>query len=279
MIDQLETIKEGDLQTLEQSVLKASLSLGRTMLEQILTHAAQEAERPSKREGECGHRQRLVGLRSKQLHTLMGKVTIARAYSQCVVEKGEQSTACLAQRCGVDRAQEVVILGDGARWIRRLAEEHFPHATQIVDLYHAREHVWNVANAVYGSGTADGAAWAKQADDLLTHGQIEELVQLLEQLPAIPAQSGAARSLPEIEADYFLSNAERMRYPIFRAKGMHLGSGIAEAACKTVVSTRAKRSGMRWTPQGLDAVLALRTCVLNHSYDSFWEQSQPLLAA
>lgn len=462
MIEQLETIQEGDLQTLEQSVLQACLSLGRTMLEQILNHAAQEAARPSKREGECGHRPRLVGMRSKQLHTLMGKVTIERAYYQCLREKGEQSTACshgqapydgvwgpfagrtspgvqkllgklvsrstleeavdtftsilplpmserqalnliqpvgeavreqeeqqvqalfaqapasstppaeqssarslpvirrlyseadgvmarirrgsvtmeeaetqrkgdvyreikagavfeglpgrerwelvpgvfvdepgpiqyvarrlsaeefgrllyaLAQRCGVDRAQEVVILGDGAHWIRRLAEEHFPQATQIVDLYHAREHVWNVANAVYGSGTAAGATWAKQANGLLTHGQIEELVQLIERLPAIPAPSGASRSLPAIEADYFRSNAERMRYPTFRAKGMHLGSGIAEAACKTVVSTRAKRSGMRWTPQGLDAVLALRTCVLNHSYASFWEQSQPLLAA
>jgi len=94
MIDDLETIKEGDLQTLEQSVLKACLSLGRTMLEQIFTHAAQEAERPSKREGACGHKQHLVGMRSKQLHTLMGKVTIARAYYQCVVETGEQSAAC-----------------------------------------------------------------------------------------------------------------------------------------------------------------------------------------
>ena len=94
MIDHLETIQEGDLQTLEQSVLKACLSLGRTMMEQILNHGAEEAERPSKREGECGHKQRLVEMRSKQLHTLMGKVTIERAYSQCLVEKGEQSGEC-----------------------------------------------------------------------------------------------------------------------------------------------------------------------------------------
>lgn len=52
---------------------------------------------------------------------------------------------------------------------------------------------------------------------------------------------------------------------------MHLGSGLGEAACKTVVGTRAKRSGMRWTPEGLDALLPLRTAVLNHPYDSFWE--------
>jgi hypothetical protein len=185
----------------------------------------------------------------------------------------------LAQRCGVERAQEVVILGDGARWIRHVVEDHFPTAVQIVDLSHAREHLWNVANAVHGPGTPQGAAWAKQADELLTHGQIEELVRMIEKLPAIPALPGASRSIPEIEADYFLSNAERMRYPTFRAKGMHIGSGIAEAACKTVVSTRAKKSGMRWTPDGLDAVLALRTSVLNQSYNSFWDQSRPFLAA
>jgi hypothetical protein len=461
MIDHLETIKEGDLQTLEQSVLRACLSVGRTMMEQILNHTAEEADRPCRREGACGHEQRLVGIRPKQLHTLMGKVTIRRAYYQCKVQEEELSATCshgqapwdvvwgqiagrtspgvqrllgklvsrltlseavdtftdilplpvserqalnliqplgealseqeeeqvqalfaqaatkemqaaeqaavlgpairrlyietdgvtarirrgsvpmeeaetkrkgdvyreikvgavfegipgrerselvpgvfldepgpiqyvarrltveafgrflyaLAQRCGVDRAQEVVVLGDGARWIRHVVEDHFPHATHIVDLYHAREHVWNVANAVYGSGTPQAAVWAKQADDRLTYGQIEELVHMIEQLPSIPALPGASRSIPEIEAEYFLSNAQRMRYPAFRAKGMHIGSGIAEAACKTVVSTRAKKSGMRWTPDGLNAVLALRTSVLNQSYNSFWDQSRPLLAA
>jgi hypothetical protein len=173
----------------------------------------------------------------------------------------------------------VVVLGDGARWIRGLVEEHFPNAVHIVDLYHAREHVWNVANAVYGPATPQGAAWAKQADDLLSDGKIEQLIELIEELPAISAEPDASRSIAEMEADSFRSNAQRMRYPAFGAKGMHIGSGIAEAACKTVVSPRAKRAGMRWTPEGLDAVLALRTSVLNQSSDSFWEEPDPLLAA
>lgn len=77
---------------------------------------------------------------------------------------------------------------------------------------------------------------------------------------------------------YFISNAARMRYPAFRLQGMQIGSGIAEAACKTVVSTRAKRAGMRWTPNGLDAVLALRVAVLNGTYDQFWKQRPHLVA-
>jgi hypothetical protein len=63
-----------------------------------------------------------------------------------------------------------------------------------------------------------------------------------------------------------------MRYPTFRAQGMHLGSGIAEAACKSIVSTRAKRSDMRWTPEGIEVLLPLRTSVLNGAYDSLWEK-------
>jgi hypothetical protein len=89
---------------------------------------------------------------------------------------------------------------------------------------------------------------------------------------------GESRSIPERAVDYFTTNAERMRYPAFRAQGMHVGSGIAEAACKTVVATRLKRSGMRWTPAGLDALLPLRTSVLNQTYDAFW-LNQPRLVA
>jgi hypothetical protein len=184
----------------------------------------------------------------------------------------------LAQACGVQEGDEVVVLGDGAAWIWRLAQDHFPQAVHIVDLWHAREHVWKVANAVYGRGKQPAATWAKQACDWLSEGNIELLIHAIEVLPPIAPEAGASRSVPEIEADYFRINAERMRYPIFRAKDMHLGSGIAEAACKTVVSTRAKRSGMRWTPQGLDAVLALRTAVLNKTYKAFWQQRPYLVA-
>jgi hypothetical protein len=184
----------------------------------------------------------------------------------------------LAQHCGIERAKQVVILGDGAAWIWRLVAEHFPQAVQIVDLWHAREHVWKVAHAVFGRGTPQEAAWAACACELLSEGKIEALVTMIEQLPAIPPEPEAARSVPEIEADYFRSNVQRMRYPIFRAQGMQIGSGIAEAACKTVVSTRAKRAGMRWTPDGLDAVLALRTAVLNGTYRDLWKERFHLIA-
>lgn len=184
----------------------------------------------------------------------------------------------LARQSGLEQAKQIVILGDGAPWIWKLADQHFPGAIQIVDLYHAQEHVWQVARAVYGPQTEAATAWAKAACDLLVHGNIEELVTTLAALPPIAPLSGESRSVPEKAVDYFTTNAEQMRYPAFRTQGMHIGSGIAEAACKTVVSTRLKRSGMRWTPGGLDALLPLRTSVLNKTYDRFWEGQSRLVA-
>jgi hypothetical protein len=178
----------------------------------------------------------------------------------------------LAVEQGLSLAKQVVVLGDGAPWLWRVAEEHFPDAVQIVDVWHARQHVWDVAHTVFGRSHPDGIAWAKQACDWLVHGQIETLLKAIAALPAVAPSPGQSKSVPEQAIGYFTTNAARMRYPTFRAQGMQIGSGIAEATCKTVVSTRAKRAGMRWTPQGLDALLPLRTSVLNGSYDAFWQR-------
>jgi hypothetical protein len=179
---------------------------------------------------------------------------------------------------GLHRAVQIVVLGDGALWIWKQADEHFPGAVQIVDLYHAKEHVWEVAHAVYGRQGQDACIWAEQACTLLVNGQIEELVTLISKLPSLPPAEGSGRSVPERAVDYFTSNAERMRYSQFRAQGMHVGSGIAEAACKTVVGVRAKGTGMRWTPDGLDAILPLRTAKLSGTYDQFCEEHSRLVA-
>jgi hypothetical protein len=184
----------------------------------------------------------------------------------------------LACQAGLARTEQVVIIGDGAHWIWDLADEQFPGAVQIVDLYHAQEHIWDVAHAAFGRTTAQGISWAKQACDLLVHGLIEDLVTLIGQLPAIAPPPGQSKSIPQQAIGYFSTNAERMRYLTFRAQGMHVGSGIAEAACKRVVSTRFKQTGMRWTPDGLDAILPLRTAKLNRSFDLFWQTQAQLVA-
>jgi hypothetical protein len=123
----------------------------------------------------------------------------------------------LAQQSGLSRAKQVVVLGDGAPWIWKVVAEHFPGAVQIVDLYHAQQHVWEVAHAVFGRSSQDGCIWATEACTLLVQGQIEELVALIGKLPTIPPAPGERRSVPEKAVDYFSTNAARMRYPAFRA--------------------------------------------------------------
>src|SRR3989440_7685365 len=99
----------------------------------------------------------------------------------------------LARQCGLEQAQQVVVLGDGAPWIWNLAAEHFPGAVQIVDLYHAKEHVWDVAHAVFGRGTAAGKAWATHACSLLEQGQSEALLCAIQALLSIPPEPAQAR--------------------------------------------------------------------------------------
>lgn len=170
---------------------------------------------------------------------------------------------------GLGRAAEVVVLGDGAHWIWQLAEEHFPGAVQILDFWHASEWVWKVANAVWGEGSGQAKSWAEeQVTEHLIRGDAEGLVLAIKGLPAIAPPPGANRSVPGQAAEYFLSNAERMRYPEYRAKGMEIGSGTVESAGKRVVGQRCKGPGMRWSALGLKAVLQLRTLVLNERYDT-----------
>lgn len=453
----LAKIEEGDLQQVEQEVFSSMMRLGRRCLEQVVDQQASTAASPARRVGSCGHRQRLVSQRQRQVLTLLGPIRIQRAYDQCLSAEGqareEQESTCshgeapfdqqwglssqrsspgmqrlisylsalltqqevaeaisrllpctisarqvlnvshlvgeaflrredelvqqflaegankytseaeqraaraepikrlcveidgimarlrrgsvpmekqeqerqgdvyrevkvgavfigepgrqrsklvpavfvdtagpiryvarrttaedfgprlstLAQSMGLQRAKQVVILADGAKWIWNLAEEQFPGAVQIVDEYHARQHIWEMARAAFATDVGSGETWARAVIEQLSEDQIEEVIAAIEALPPLAPEPGKARSLLEIEADYFRSNRQRMRYPFYRAQGMHLGSGIAEAACKTVVSTRAKRAGMRWTPDGLDALLALRTSVLNQQFDRDWQ--------
>jgi len=170
---------------------------------------------------------------------------------------------------GLSRARKIVILGDGAEWIRTLAELHFPDAIHIVDLYHARQHLWDVARALFPNDPISQKAWMKvHQKRLLDKGKIEKLVAALRSL--LPAHPQAAAKLQD-EADYFEKNAERMRYPKFRRQHLFVGSGVIEAGCKTVIGSRLKQSGMFWTVRGANAILALRCAHLNNRFETYWE--------
>jgi hypothetical protein len=170
-----------------------------------------------------------------------------------------------ATRRGFDQAPRQVVLGDGALWIWNLADEHFPGAIQIVDLYHAKEHLSDVAKAIYGAGSNLGEQWAKQQRNQLDDGSINDILTALD----VHAQANEkARKC----VDYVTRNRNRMRYPEFRAQGLCVGSGVVEAGCKTAIGVRCKRAGMHWTVAGADAIIALRCCILSGRFEDFWER-------
>ena len=174
-----------------------------------------------------------------------------------------------AWKRGWSRAQKKVVMGDGAEWIWNLAEPYFPGAIQIVDLFHARQHLWELARKLYPNDEANQKAWIKAHQRrLLDKGKIEKLVGALR---AIHSSNPEVAEKIRIEADYFENNAERMRYPKFRRQHLFVGSGVIEAGCKTVIGSRLKQSGMFWTVRGANAILALRCCHLNGRFEDYWE--------
>ena len=178
---------------------------------------------------------------------------------------------------GWSRAHLRVVMGDGAEWIWNLAALHFPAAICIVDLYHARQHLWEVARTLYPNQTVKQKAWMRAHQKrLLDKGKIETLVDTLR---SIPSRNPEVREKLRVEADYFERNAERMRYPKFRRQHLFVGSGVIEAGCKTVVASRLKRSGMFWTVRGANAILALRCCHLNGRFEDYWEGRRAAMAA
>lgn len=170
---------------------------------------------------------------------------------------------------GWSRAQKKIVIGDGAEWIWNLADPYFPGAVQIVDLYHARQHLWELARRLYPNEEASQKAWIKiHQKRLLDKGKIEKLVASLR---SIKSSNAEVADKIRTEADYFERNAERMRYPKFRRQHLFVGSGVIEAGCKTVIGSRLKRSGMFWTVRGANAILALRCCHLNGRFEDYWE--------
>jgi translation elongation factor EF-1beta len=173
-----------------------------------------------------------------------------------------------AVRRGLYKAEKVVVLGDGARWIRGLAELHFPMATQIIDLYHAREHISNLCKLLFGPNekktTDHRTRWWTDLDE----GNVEKIVlEVKKKLPEAPELTKKA----ETEIAYFEENKERMRYAEFREEGLFVGSGVVEAGCKTIVGKRLKQSGMEWSVPGANAILSLRCNYISNRMEDFWE--------
>jgi hypothetical protein len=174
----------------------------------------------------------------------------------------------------VDKARRVVVMGDGAPWIWNLADEHFPGAVEIVDFYHAVEHLWATGEALFGDRERSAATqgWVRHNRRQLKRGRVDLVIAAIAR--------GQARTSPRLpperatvvrrNLEYFRTNQHRMRYDQYRRWRLPIGTGAVEGSCKFVVQSRFKRPGSRWSRQGLGQMLALKLVRLNDRWETLW---------
>lgn len=174
-------------------------------------------------------------------------------------------------RRGFTQAPRRVILGDGAAWIWNVADEYFPHAIQVVDRFHAKEHLSEICKIIWPDQNKQSKSWLKRRFTQLDSGRIEKIISSLQ--PFAPLNRQIQNCI-----DYFCRNTHRMRYAKFHKQRICTSSGVVEAGCKLAVATRLKRPGMHWSLRGSNAILALRCCRLSGRYEDFWERRTASMA-
>jgi hypothetical protein len=175
------------------------------------------------------------------------------------------ATGCTVK---ADLSPELVFLGDGAVWIWNLVSKYYPNAIQIVDWYHAEEHLENVASAAFPPG-ADRTHWLEGVKQALWEGQVEQVISACE---AMAASCELARKA----VHYFYTNAERMRYDRFRAAGYMIGSGTVESGCKQIVTQRLKLPGAQWTVPGAVKTAKARAVWLSKQWQTLCQRRSAL---
>jgi hypothetical protein len=194
-----------------------------------------------------------------------GKEAFAEGGEDLQVLAGLRVTSKAVERVSETTGQQIE---EQNQWIWATAEEHFPEASEIVNLYQAREHLAKVAKLVYGVQASKSQAWLSARREELDEGKVEAVVAAMGRAQL---HDRGAREEVQTEMEYFRGNAERMRYAKFRRQDLFVGSGVVEAGCKTIFGQRLKLSGMHWTVSGANAIIALRCCQMSGRWEEFWE--------
>jgi hypothetical protein len=202
--------------------------------------------------------QRAVGdtsdLRAKNIHYYCD-VADAATFRDLVWATGYRHDA--------DRASEIVFVSDGAPWIWKIVEYHFPQAKQIVDWYHAAQYLSAICTAVFGEGSTEGTTWLERARSQLWDGQITQVITTCEEQERKPGAADAVHRA----VTYYTNNRQRIDYARFRAEGYQIGSGTVESACKQLATGRLRRAGARWNEPGARHTAKARAAWLSHDWE------------
>lgn len=174
-----------------------------------------------------------------------------------------------AIRRQMPQAHDSIAIGDGAKWIWNLVQEHFSDSWQVVDWYHAKQHLYAAAQLALGEGTPTTAQWVKEMRTPLYQGQVWQVVQGIRDLVA---EYSSQHKALEKEATYFENNKRRMQYLEVRDAGLPIGSGMVESGCKQF-SARFNGAGMRWSRRGAERLIPIRAAILSQRFDEVWAQA------
>jgi len=201
-----------------------------------------------------------------------GSVTYTAAIESAATLDTDKAPSAFTQRVLREAARRrftaadrTVVLGDGAPWIWSIAQELFPHAIQIVDRFHVKQHLSDLGKAIYGADSPQAREWAQRRHEELDSGRLPDLLR------AIRRHADRCEEARKC-FQYIHHNRERMRYPAFEAQGLCTSTGVVEAGCKVAIGARLKRAGMHWTTAGANAIIALRCCRLSGRFQDFWER-------
>jgi hypothetical protein len=160
--------------------------------------------------------------------------------------------------------ERLVVLSDGAVWIKQAIDEHYPQATQILDFYHAVEYLGEYAQAAIADQT-ERQQWIAQQKAVLLAGGVDRVIATVAR-HARSAPSSVKHQAQRLMG-YYRANRERMRYDEYIRRGLYIGSGAIESAHRTVIQRRMKLSGQRWTSTGAENMLNLRVCSLSGTWN------------
>ena len=175
-------------------------------------------------------------------------------------------------RRGLERAKQVVSVNDGAAWIWLIVQMCWAPCVEVLDWWHLVEKLWEAASVLFGNDQASSKTWVETLKSHLWHGRRRQVIHAIRQL------CPRGQPLPEkvrLAVAYIFNHRSRIRYDLFRQLGYPLGSGTVEAACKLVMQERMKQAGMRWSRDGAQAMLALRSTLLSDRWDDVWASFRP----
>ncbi len=189
-----------------------------------------------------------------------------------------QDVAVELRRRGTHTAGTVAAVSDGSVWIQGVLDTHRRDAVRILDFPHALEHLATAASATYGAATPAADAWRSQQAHTLKHETPEAVLAAVRALPvAAAADPCAAAQVRDQTLAYLDARLEQVRYADFQARGLPIGSGAVESACKLVVEARLKGSGMHWERANVNPMVALRTVACADRWAEAWPQIQQQL--